>query len=114
MDSAELARQIAASLEPVLAAEEFDIIPDPAGGVDLATDTWSLHIEETIAFLAIDDEPEHPSEFPAVLAALFGGSVTNAIATADRSLDGALTTLLTASGDPLSLAFASSLVTATD
>lgn len=113
MDMATLADLLRAALESALAADEFDILVDDAGGtLDVACDDWTLHLErwpDGTAFLAIDDEPDEPGDFAAARRAVMGDAVGLALAVVDRALDGALSRALAASGDPFSADLAAAL-----
>jgi hypothetical protein len=113
VDCITLARTIAGTLEEVLDAEEFDLIPGDDGAfVDIATDTWTLRIEGspvTSAWLSIDDEPDHPDHLAAARRTVMPLAIDRALASADEQLDAALAAALTASGDPLSVELAAAI-----
>jgi hypothetical protein len=93
-------------LVSVMDRTDFDVIPAEGGReLDISTDHWTLHLEGAGGFLAIDDEPTEPAAFAAARRAVMSEKVERALAAADRELDGALSTALTASADPFSLDF---------
>jgi hypothetical protein len=88
------------------------VVADDASSLDITTDHWTLHFEGGGGFLAIDDEPDHPSTYAAARRAVMSEAVERAFAAADRALDGAIRSALTATGDAFSLDFAAALETA--
>lgn len=115
---------LVAALEPVLDAEEFDAGDGgEPGQVEVATDDWTLVIAglvegadaatgesaEPTAWLAIDDEPGDATQYGAARRAVMSDAIEQALAAADRSLDGALAAALIAGGDPFSADFAAAL-----
>ena len=105
-----LRREIGADLKPV----EFDLnIDDETGEVQLITDAWTISIESLpdapIAWVAIDAEPDHPSEYDHALQDAFRPHELAALRRADESLNGLLTRALRSSADPFSHHFAATL-----
>ena len=102
---------VVAALRTALAAgeseDEFDItVDDQTGAIECATDDWTLLIEgvpETpMAWLAIDDEPDDPYQFPRARRAVMSSAEEQALRRADAALDGLLGRALAASEDPFS------------
>lgn len=87
--------------------DEFDIrINDDTGAIECATDDWTLLIEgvpeSPVAWMAIEDEPEEPEQYPRARRAVLRSVEEQALRRVDRTLDGLLTRALEASGDPFS------------
>lgn len=93
-------------LQAVMREGDFDVAADAGSGtLDIATDHWTVHLEEGGGFLAIDDEPEEPARYAAARRAVMSEKVEHALALADRELGGAISSILSASGDPFTLDF---------
>ncbi|MCC6793176.1 MAG: hypothetical protein IT336_15945 [Thermomicrobiales bacterium] len=94
----------------VMDEPEFDlVVSDNGTELDITTDHWTLHLEGGGGFLAIDDEPAETPAYAAARRAVMTERVERALAAADRELDGAISSALTATGDPFSLDFVSAL-----
>jgi len=107
MTPADLATMIEQALLTVLDVEDFESTPGFEGtGVDVSGDDWTWHIEEELAYLALDDEPDDPAAYETAIEK----NLTEPVLAALRDIDPAtlivLSNLLAASGDPISLAFA--------
>jgi hypothetical protein len=109
MDSEPIFRVVRASLLTVMHDDDFDVAAGEDGALDISTDHWTVHLEDGIGFLAIDDEPEEPAQFAAARRKAITERVERALAFADRELDGAISTALAASGDPFTLDFVAAL-----
>ena len=86
---------------------EFDLtVDDDSGEIQLATDDWTLAIEHVSsspsAWIAIDGEPEHPSEYERARQDSFRSREIAALRRANLVLDGALADWLITSQDPFS------------
>ncbi len=81
--------------------------------VDVIGDEWTLHLEgwpeRSVAFLAIEDEPEDAAAAAAARAAVMTDGDARALADLDKGLDGTLVAALRASGDPLSADLAAAI-----
>jgi hypothetical protein len=89
---------------------DFDIVSGSSPQeFDVATDNWTLHFEPGGSFLAIDSEPDHPSEYEKARREVMSEEVERALAAADRELAGALTAELERSGDPFTNDFVTAL-----
>jgi hypothetical protein len=91
-------------LRSVMSETEFDITPGEAA-LDISTDHWTIHLEGHGGFLAIDEEPADKAAFQVARRAVMSEKVEQALAAADRDLDGSLSEALTTSGDPFTLDF---------
>ncbi len=109
---------VVAALRAELAAgepeDEFDItIDDETGAIECATDDWTLLIEgvpETpVAWMAIENEPEEPEQYPRARRAVIRSVEEQALRRVDTTLAGMLTQALEASGDPFSQHVAAAL-----
>lgn len=112
MDLNTVAEQIRMALGAVLGQEEFDVVVEDGRVLDVATDEWTIHIEDWpdgSGWFAIDDEPDDPSEYARARRAVMSEAVERALAEVDRELGGAITRCLDASGDPFSQDFAAAL-----
>jgi hypothetical protein len=107
LDCVRVAEIVAEALRDVLGADGFDVIPGPIGAfVDIAADEWTLQIEGSplaMAWLSIEDEPEHEDQISAARRTAMPLAVDAALAEADKQVGGALVTALRASNDPLTL-----------
>jgi len=74
---------------------------------------WTVHLEGwpdgSIAFLAIDDEPDDPKKLATLRVRAITPAVEEALVEIDGRLDGGLRAALVASGDPLSIDLAAAL-----
>jgi hypothetical protein len=109
MDNETFVRVIRARLLTVMHEDDFDVVAGEDGALDISTDHWTIHLEHDVGFLAIDDEPEQPSQFATSRRAVISERVERALAFADGELDGALSAALTASSDPFTLDFVAAL-----
>ena len=92
------------ALSSSLGETAFDVLAEDRA-VTIATDDWSLRIETEpapVVWLAIDDEPESAAEYDATIERVLTPAGLAALATANSQTDGALSALLTVSGDPFS------------
>ena len=105
MDSETVVCVVRARLLTVMHEDDFDIVVGEDGALDISTDHWTIHLEHGVGFLAIDDEPEQPSQFATSRRAVLSERTERALAFADRELDGTLSAALTASSDPFTLDF---------
>jgi hypothetical protein len=111
-ETGQLAEALAAALRTVFDPDEFDITQGVPGELDVSTDDWTLHIDQSpsgVAWLAIDDEPDDPSAYTAARRQVMSEEVERALSEADRAVGGALTRALEASDDPFSAHFATAL-----
>lgn len=97
-----------------LKSVEFDLtIDDESGEIQLATDDWTLGIEnlstEASAWVAIDGEPDHPHEYERARQDSFRSHEIAALRRVNLALDGALADWLMASQDAFSEYMASVL-----
>ncbi len=107
MTPAELATAIETALLTVLDVEDFESTESFDGkGVDVSGDDWTWHIEDGLAYLAIDDEPDDPGAYSAAIETNLTAPVMAAFREMDQPTLVVLGNLLAASRDPLSLAFA--------
>ena len=77
---------------------------------DVQADEWTLHLEGwpiTMGFVALDDEPATLHERQTALDAALENQHMAALRAVNRHLDNGLVTVLTDSGDELSLVLAS-------
>jgi hypothetical protein len=109
MEAADLIEVVRRHLEGVVKTGELDVQAEPVGECDLFTDDWTLHLDPTGGFLAIEDEPDTPAAYRAAIQKWMSPAVIAAIASADRELGGEVTARLRATADPLSLEFVSML-----
>lgn len=102
---------VVAALRTELAAgeseDEFDItIDDETGAIECATDDWTLLIEgvpgSPMAWLAIENEPDDPDQYPRARRAVMRSAEEQALRRVDVALEGLLTRALEASADPFS------------
>ena len=95
------------TLAPLVAADRLDVELDAeAGELEAIAEEWTLHLEgwphQSLAWLALDDEPDDPGEIPAMLLAVLDPTTLTALARADWRLGGDLVAALRAAHDPLS------------
>lgn len=110
MNSADLTSAIEQALLSVLSVDAFELTESFDGkGIDVSGDDWTWHVEDGLSYLAIDDEPETETGYPAAIARNLTAPVIDALREIEPVSLLALVDLLVASGDPLSLAFASML-----
>lgn len=101
MDTTRLAELLRQSFEPVLGSEDIDLLPSEAGdALDIVTEDWTLLLEgwpdQPVATVSTDPSAASRDEVMAY-------EIDEAFAYVDAQVDGALTTALKASGDPVSL-----------
>ena len=94
--------------------DEFDLtVNDETGAIECATDDWTLLIEgvpeSPMAWMAIENEPEEPEQYPRARRAVLRSVEEQALRRVDATLDGLLIRALQASGDPFSQHLASAL-----
>ena len=95
-------------------ADEFDItVNDETGAIECATDDWTLLIEgvpeSPVAWMAIEDEPEDPDQYPRARRAVLRSVEEQALRRVDAALEGLLSRALEASDDPFSQHLATAL-----
>jgi len=110
LDANRLMTTLELALGAVLEEDAFDVLlgidPDAPDAIEVTTDTWTLIIEGWPlgdAFIALDAEPDTDDvgEQNVALRTALGGAIA-ALASADDTVEGALTAALRASGDALS------------
>lgn len=110
MGPVELTAIIEHALQTVLDVEDFELTESFDGmGIDVSGDDWTWHVGGELAYLAIDDEPENVSGYPAAIEKNLTAPAIDALRGIDPATLVVLRDLLTASGDPLSSAFAGML-----
>jgi hypothetical protein len=109
----DVANAIRDALLDVLDPADFDVSGDHDGGeFDVSTDDWTLHFEiggSAFALFVVDDEPDDPAHYAAVRSRIMSESVERALAEANDNLNGTLSRLLSASGDPFSRSLATAI-----
>jgi hypothetical protein len=103
-----IAAEVTRCLASVLKPNDFDLTRD-GGALDIATDTWSIHLEDDAGFFTAEDEPENPAEFAAARRKVMPEKVERALREADRALGGALSAALARSDDPFTNEFVAAL-----
>ena len=105
--------EIEAAFASHLERGAIDIVQDEdSGDLEVRSDTWTLAMQgipPTVAFFAIDDEPDDTSQLDAALRSATAAGDMQALQQLNRTLDGAIATALRQSGDPLSIALADKL-----
>jgi hypothetical protein len=102
--AATMRSELLARLKPI----EFDLKADDATGeIELATDGWTLAI--SVAWVAIDAEPDSPHEYDKAIKDAFRPHELDALRGIDRALEGLLARALVASQDPFSAHIARTL-----
>ena len=101
----EMAEALGTELSARLDTVDFDLAV-AGDAIDIATDDWTLHLEEQLGWIAIDSEPDDAVGYPAAIHDAFQRSEIEAIGAANRAINGRIVVALLASGDPLSAAFA--------
>ncbi len=110
MGPAELTAIIEQALQAVLDVEDYELTESfDDRGIDVSGDDWTWHVEDELAYLAIDDEPENASGYPAAIEKNLTAPVIAALRGIDPATLVVLADLLAASGDPLSISFAGML-----
>jgi choline dehydrogenase-like flavoprotein len=114
--AAALASRIEEVGADLLARDAFELsLNASAGELDVVGDEWTLHFEglptQPLAWLAVDDEPDDPAEFPAVIHAYLDDETLAMLGAVDHSLGQVISAAMKASRDPLSLALADRLQT---
>lgn len=110
MGPAELTAIIEQALQAVLDVEDYELTESfDDRGIDVSGDDWTWHVEDELAYLAIDDEPENASGYPAAIEKNLTAPVIAALRGIDPATLVVLADLLAASGDPLSIRFAGML-----
>ncbi len=110
MTPAELTAIVEQALQSVLGVEDYELTESFDGkGIDVSGDDWSWHIEDELAYLAIDDEPESVAAYPAAIEKNLTAPVIVALRGIDPTTLVVLADLLAASRDPLSISFAGML-----
>jgi hypothetical protein len=106
MTPADLTATIERALLTVLDVDDFELTESFGGkGIDVSGDDWTWHVEDDFSFLAIDEEPDDPTAYPAAIEKNLTESVIAALQGIDPATRVVLCDLLAASGDPISLAF---------
>ena len=110
MGPAELTAIVERALQTVLGVEDYELTESFDGkGIDVSGDDWTWHVADELSYLAIDDEPESEAAYPAAIEKNLGAPVIEALRGIDPAVLVVLADLLSASGDPLSIAFAGML-----
>lgn len=113
MTPTELSANIDRALQTVLRIEDFEMTEGFDGaGIDISGDDWTWHLDDRIAWFAIDDEPDNPSDYPVAIERNLTAPVITALRQIEEPVRDELAKLLAASEDPLSLAFAALLLPA--
>jgi hypothetical protein len=98
------------AFEPLISRGEVDVVAsEDVAGIEIQADSWTLAIEASVAFLAIDDEPASAEEMATVLEGVIEPDDLAAMRALDHRMDGGLRIALQASGDLLSMELASLL-----
>ena len=103
---------ISAALKPVLGEAGFDAgLDGRTQAMDVSTDDWTVHVESerSVAWLAIDEEPDDPEKYDQTRRAVMGEAEEEAWRSINDELGGFLVDALTRSGDPFSIAFATAI-----
>jgi hypothetical protein len=108
-----VAVQFTAVLKEVLDEEEFDVVLDSDGELNVSTDDWTVHLEDEIGWIAIDDEPDKEADYAAALKSVFPIDVLRAFNEVDQQSEGELIGALRAGNDPLTREFLSLLASST-
>ncbi len=108
MDTTRLAELLREAFGPVFGSEEIDIRSSDRGDELMVVDeAWTVHIEgwpdHPVAIVAIKQELEPPFTLHESREEVMAYEIDEAFAYVDAQVEGALTTALKASGDPLSL-----------
>ena len=116
METKELLAALQEAFARLVEADEVDIEVDPeAGGVEVAAEAWTLHLEgwpdRPLAWLAIDEEPEDAGQLGEARHAAMSSEALAALRRGDATLNGGIKAALAASDDPLSLDLAAALTT---
>jgi hypothetical protein len=103
----------------LIAAEEVDVLPhegESGNDIAIAGEHWTLYVEgwpgPEVAFIAIEDEPDEdaaPEDVEQAWRDALPDAALSALAQADERLGGRLHSLLTATGDPVSVSVAAHL-----
>ncbi len=112
VDIADLANRLNLALDEVLDPDDFDVVFDSDGELNVSTDDWTLHFEgwpSGPAWLAIDDEPEDPEQFAAALSGAMGEKIIRTLRQVDVVVSGRLTRALVAGSDQFSQVLVESL-----
>lgn len=102
MDLQQLAVQFTAVLKEVLDEEEFDVVLDSDGELNVSTDDWTIHLEDDLGWFAIDEEPEKEADYPAALGKVLPPDILAAFAEVDKQSGGELLNALVTGSDPFS------------
>jgi hypothetical protein len=105
MDLQQLAVSFTSALKEVLEEDEFDVVLDSDGELNVSTDDWTIHVEDWPdgpAWIAIDEEPENEADYPAALSKVASPEILAALAKIDSQADGGLVNALVTGGDPFS------------
>ena len=107
MSPAELTAIIEQALQTVLDVEDYELTESFDGkGIDISGDDWTWHVEDELAYLAIDDEPERDGAYQAAIEKHLTAPVIEALRGIDPATLVVLAELLAASRDPISISFA--------
>ena len=91
----------------MLDVEDYELTESFDGkGIDVSGDDWTWHVEDELSYLAIDDEPDTESAYPAAIEKNLTAPVIDALRGIDPATLVVLADLLAASRDPLSISFA--------
>lgn len=95
------------ALAQQIAAGDIDLVDDPdADAWDIQADHWTIRIEPSRAWIAVEQEPDRPADFPDHLAKVIGPRGSASLAELDQATGGQLGSLLEASSDPISVVLA--------
>lgn len=108
-----LGKSCARLFGPRISSEEIDVVElEVERAVEIQADEWTLHLKGdpiTLAFIAIEDEPDQAGAFASALRTSITPDDLAAMADLNAELDGSLVARLAASGDGLSQALATLL-----
>lgn len=116
MDNEDVTAALQDAFASLVEADEVDVeAGTEPGTVEVVAEAWTLHVEgwpdHSIAWLAIDEEPEDPKQIRAARAAAMRPEAIEALTRADAQTNSGIRAALVASDDPLSLDLAAALST---
>ncbi len=110
MTPAELTATVERALQSVLDVEDYELTESFDGnGIDVSGDDWTWHFDDELSYLAIDDEPEGETAYPAAIEKHLTVPVMVALRGIEPATLVVIGDLLAASRDPLSIVFAGML-----
>ncbi len=114
LDASVVAAVLREAFARAIQRADIDVVEraEESGVVEVMADAWTLHINTgpvTLAWLALDAEPESPARARFEREAVMLARDLAALIVADTALDGALRDVLSASDDPLSLDLAAAM-----